>query len=501
MRLHQEIVAEPNPEKYHAFAELAYIRGKRAEARGDETTALSVYGAAVAHAYQFLFDARMTPTLNPYDPQFREVCDLYNTSLEGALRILRTQGKLQPGATVNYQYGKQNVALRIEPQGRWHAEDFGRIEFVSDFQIEGLNNQYHNFGLGVPLIAVRRQHDAEDPAEAYYAPNMTFPVTAFLRVAHGGTGAASTESCVLELHDPRTSDTIHVANRSIPLETDLSTPLAYFLDSPGFRDTEVATWGVLLPDSTKQVQGIYMLEPYDPRKIPVLMVHGLWSSPTTWTQMFNDLQGLPEIRRNYQFWTYLYPTGQPFWFSAVQLRDELETLHRRLDPGYDNPFMNQMVLVGHSMGGLVSRLQTIDSKDDYWRIISDKPFEDLNATPEVHAKLAKALFFSPNPSVRRVVTIGTPHRGSEFANDYTRWIGRKLITLPKMIMATTNSVVRDNPGFFKDTDLITTTTSVDLNLDGEIDPVRHHRPRRARPGFARLGRDAPFFQSALGSFP
>ena len=66
-----------------------------------------------------------------------------------------------------------------------------------------------------------------------------------------------------------------------------------------------------------------MLEPYQPGKIPVLMVHGLWSSPITWMEMFNDLRGDPDLRRDYQFWFYLYPTGQPFWRSATQLRERI----------------------------------------------------------------------------------------------------------------------------------------------------------------------------------
>ena len=69
--------------------------------------------------------------------------------------------------------------------------------------------------------------------------------------------------------------------------------------------------------------GLYMVQPYEPGKIPVLMVHGLWSSPMTWMEMFNDLRSQPEIRDHYQFWFYLYPTGQPFWLSAAQLRRDL----------------------------------------------------------------------------------------------------------------------------------------------------------------------------------
>ena len=99
---------------------------------------------------------------------------------------------------------------------------------------------------------------------------------------------------------------------------ELGPPLAFFLNDPLLKTEALATFALLNADFGEQFRGVYMLEPYDPEKIPVLMVHGLWSSPVTWMEMFNDLRSKPEIRNNYQFWFYLYPTGQPFWISAAQ---------------------------------------------------------------------------------------------------------------------------------------------------------------------------------------
>ena len=66
--------------------------------------------------------------------------------------------------------------------------------------------------------------------------------------------------------------------------------------------------------------------------MPVVMVHGLWSSPITWMEMYNDLRSDPQVRENYQFWFYLYPTGQPFWTSATQMREDLAMMRREVDP-------------------------------------------------------------------------------------------------------------------------------------------------------------------------
>jgi len=476
-RLHEQMQAEPSADKTYSYAELSFVEGKKLEAAGNEKDALDLYGAAVAHAYLYLFDPALDLFRNPYDPQFRRACDLYNSSLESAMRLANKQKPLRPGEMQVIQTGKRQLHIRIAARGQWRDEDFDRLEFANEFEIAtGLTNHHHTYGLGVPLIAVRRKPERPTPQERYYPPGLSFATTAFLRVMPDTPedAAAGIHRCLLELHDPQWSHDITVSNRLVPLETDLSTPLAFFLDDPAFRERSDATLGLryIAEAQEKGLKGLYMLEPYDPKRIPVIMVHGLWSSPTTWMEMFNDLRFFPEIRSRFQFWFFQYPSGQPFWLSASQLRDTLAEVRETLDPERRNPNLDQLVLVGHSMGGLVSRMQTIESGNNFWNIVSDKPFEDLKVDEEQRRGLAKVVFFQPNPSITRVITMGTPHRGSDFANDYTRLIGKKFIKLPEMMLEMNSKLIRDNPGYFRSTELMTTTTSIDsLSPSCPIFPV------------------------------
>jgi pimeloyl-ACP methyl ester carboxylesterase len=277
---------------------------------------------------------------------------------------------------------------------------------------------------------------------------------------------------VLELYDPLDRQTIDVAGRSVPLEADLSTPLAYFLDQPQFKDNQLSTLGLLRPDEAGKLQGLYMLEPYDPNKMPVVMVHGLWSSPVTWMEMYNDLRSDPLVRQHYQFWFYLYPSGQPFWFSGTQMREDLAMMRRELDPDRLHPALDQTVLVGHSMGGLVSRLQSVASDENFWQTTSDHPFAELQAEPDVKRSLANAYYFNPSPSVRRVVTLGTPYRGSQFANSTTRWLGNKLIALPTKMLMGRQHLLAENPGFFRRGSPLEIATSIDsLAPESPVLPV------------------------------
>ncbi|MEX2317590.1 MAG: alpha/beta fold hydrolase [Pirellulales bacterium] len=472
---------EPNREHEYAMAELAYITATQSE-KLHRDRAVEFYGTALIHAYRYLFDFENELPLNAYDPQFRGASDLYNESLEGVLRLVRREGELRPGMSRTIKTANHTCSFDIVMHSSgWHAEDVDRFEFVSDYKVKGLTNHYQSYGLGVPLIAVRRSHSAPDAAERFYPPSVCFPVTAFLRVDSPGSATARATSTdragkavrrplstdptapyfVLELYDSLDRQSIEVAGRTVPLEADLSTPLAYFLNQPQFQDAQLSTTGLLHPGDAKTLQGLYMLEPFDAEKMPVVMVHGLWSSPITWMEMYNDLRSDPLVRENYQFWFYLYPTGQPFWFSATQMREDLALMRRELDPAREQPALDQMVLVGHSMGGLVSKLQSVDSADAFWHTMSDHEFAELKADDEIVRSMAGTFFFSPSPSVRRVVTLGTPHRGSPFSNGITQWLSHKLISLPSKMMRGRDELVARNKGFFRRDAPLEIKTSID----------------------------------------
>lgn len=484
--IRETVANTPDGELIYALSELSYVEGKKAERRGDVYAALNQYGVALTNAYDYLFSEDLKITRNPYDPQFRDACDLYNESLEDTLRLLCSENKIEPGQTYTISTPNREFLVRTEMRGQWKPDEFDHYEFVSDYEIETLRNRHTTYGLGVPLIAVRRPSGDSENREGYYPEGLSYSVTAMMRcVKPNGARAGEAGTCILEFFDPLTANQIELANQWVPLETDLTTPLAFFLDSPEFRKRNLATEGLINPNDYQAKRGLYMLEPYDPDRIPVLMVHGLWSSPMTWMDMFNDLRSFPEVRERYQFWFYLYPTGQPFWTSATHLRADLREMREVFDPSHRDKNMDQMVLVGHSMGGLVSRMQTIDSGDEFWKIVSDHPAQSpqeavaqiRGSNEDVH-KLVSTLYFKPSESVRRVITIGTPHRGSEFANDVTRWLARKIIKLPQMAVTTGHRLAEENPQLFKHTQLLTVANAIDsLAPESPIFPVMMHAKR------------------------
>ena len=253
--------------------------------------------------------------------------------------------------------------------------------------------------------------------------------------------------------------------RTVPLETDLTTPLAYFLAD---ANLETAAYvGFLRGDSLQGRYGIHMLEPYQPGKIPVVLVHGLLSSPLTWMPVFNDLRADPALRDRFQFWFYFYPTGDPYLATAADLRRDLEKLRADLDPDHRDAALDRMVLVGHSMGGLISKLLTVDSGDDFWRVVSGRPFGDLTLRPETRDELHRIFFFNREPFVKRVIFLGTPHHGSSLSPSPLGRLGDELVRLPKGLMDAAKDAAAENPGQPVLRNFHSLPTSVDLLAPGE----------------------------------
>src|SRR5262249_23537168 len=108
------------------------------------------------------------------------------------------------------------------------------------------------------------------------------------------------------------------------------------------------------------------LSPYKPGRMPVVLVHGTGSSAGRWADMVNEIDNDPRISEHFQFWLFSYNTGNPILYSAMLLRESLSTALERLDPEHKDPALRNMVVIGHSQGGLLTKLTAIESDNRFW---------------------------------------------------------------------------------------------------------------------------------------
>jgi pimeloyl-ACP methyl ester carboxylesterase len=209
--------------------------------------------------------------------------------------------------------------------------------------------------------------------------------------------------------------------------------------------------------------GLYLSQPYQPGRIPVVFVHGTFSNPAWWLEMFNTLRADPILRQKCQFWFFLYNSSAPILASAADLRDALRDKITQLDPAGKDPALREMVVVGHSQGGLLTKLTAVDTGDSLVRALTGKDLDALGLPEERKAEARRLLMVEPVPAVKRVVFIATPHRGSILSTQWVRTLIKKLVTLPARIVKTTFTL---HDYFTDDVKRLIGSSKVPTSIDG-----------------------------------
>ncbi|WP_395742486.1 esterase/lipase family protein [Prosthecobacter sp.] len=269
-------------------------------------------------------------------------------------------------------------------------------------------------GVGVPVVGHIYRNDTTRREQPFLPPNGgNLTLTAVMELAEDDGDPATPRSCRLRLHDALNVDTVKVRQDERLLAANFTAAKDRALSK---KSLGLFSWvGLFYPERTLGDCRLCCMDAYDPRRIPVVFVHGLMSDPHIWLNAVNAISSDPELRARYQPWYFLYPTGMGVPQTSARLRASLQQARDYFDPDHNDPGMSRMVLVGHSMGGLLSRMQAIDPGDRLWNAIFTKPQEQLNVSPALQERLASTLKFKPRPEVKRLVFITTPQRGSDLA--------------------------------------------------------------------------------------
>ena len=231
---------------------------------------------------------------------------------------------------------------------------------------------------------------------------------------------------VIAFEDPLVTERVTLAAEQFPLAADFTAPIAVLLAHENPRKLEIES--LLQPEKYAGIAHITRVQPYDPNKTVVLIIHGLKDSAATWVPMFNHLIADEQIRHHCQLWSYSYPTGYPYPYSAAILRRDLDAIESRLS------LRKKMVVIGHSMGGCISRLLITDTGDKLWRDIFQKPPSETALPPESKALLTQTLVFHHRPEIGRVIFIAAPLRGSDLARNWVGRTGSMLVKNPRALL-------------------------------------------------------------------
>jgi pimeloyl-ACP methyl ester carboxylesterase len=362
---------------------LSGVESATSELRKDpnDRVALRDYDFALSRVFSVIHDAHLDPWTRP----------LHVPAPNGGQYLLTNRA----------------IANRL-----WRPQDYELIP-ADELDVRGkfVVPRVTREGAGAALVAVRSEQAPQVPMR-FAPPRVYTAVTAVARF----TG----RKCEIEFIDPLATETVNVSGRSLPSQADLTAPIALGLSRE--HPEKVGFAAMLNPEKFAHTVRLIQVQPYDPNKIPVVFVHGLQGTPVAWVPMVNALWADPVLRRNYQVCVFSYPSGYPVQYSALLLRRELEAFDRTF------PHHRSIILVGHSMGGIISRLMITDSGGDrLWRYFFGKPPAETKLSPESKALVEEGLIFKPRRNVARVIFISTPHRGSIIAQNSIGRIGSSLI--------------------------------------------------------------------------
>lgn len=358
----------------------------------------------------------------------------YNADLLLLLRRLRhdaeqSQRRIRPSHfDIRHQLGDESLRL---------MSLYDDMVPAADVPLESLQERYTDYGLGVPLVGVipaSKIGNSRDKVFNIATRGTVTPITCLL--------AFSQQDKPQLVLLPRVNvENYQVGKLKYRLAADWSAPLEVYWNLTHVQDDRIL--GLLRPQELRETIGLSSIEPYDPNKIPVILTHGLASSANTFDNLVNRLTSSPEIRKNYQFWYFNYPSGIAWTISARMYRESIRNLRNRVDPQHKNPNWDNMVVVGHSMGGLITHYNQCTEP---WNILLGADIPEEQIKPYLKSEYVEKPFGNPALEQLRqdyffhpvqaglVVYMATPHRGAPVAKYRLVTMLTKLVTLPQTLI-------------------------------------------------------------------
>jgi pimeloyl-ACP methyl ester carboxylesterase len=404
--LHSGLAPKGDEDRMFALAELSFLHAQNS---GDR----SYYLAAAVYAYAFLLPGERGTAPRGIDPRLRWAVDLYNQALTQAAKSDEGAYAIPMGGTFKLPFGE--IAVEFDERDLiWSG--FRMKDFIpaADLEVRGLRNRYRTPGIGAALAASIEPLDGTAGKQSLrIPPRLRIPVTAFLRLEDPRAALASGRlKGKLEFYTQDAARSLKIGSVEFPIEYETTSALALTLEGAPVWDFEIAGFrsGDFTVGGANLREGLFMMHPHKTGRTPVVLVHGTASSPARWAELVNELENDPRFWENYEIWLFMYNTGNPVAYSAMLLRDALTKVVKELDPDDKDTGFKRMVVMGHSQGGLLTKMTVIDSGTQLWPF--SVPLEELGVDAETGDLLKNALLIKPLPFVRRVVFIATPHRGS-----------------------------------------------------------------------------------------
>lgn len=399
---------------------------------------LAAYLEVARYAYGYLFYTERPAIERVFEDRQIQVKDYYNFAVQQVTGDLFEHYRSQ---AVQSEDGRFEVRVN-----HWRIQGYldqlrlakGRqlpdqILAAAALNFSGVRNEFRREGLGADFVANTALPWLQDGgAQLMKQPWLETPfspLSVLIRFDEPDLAALmQTRRALIKGYDPHRQSKVEIQDKAVPLSANYTAPYALWLANSGFASQSVLSMFGL--DQSLNRPHIYLMQPYDPERRIIIMLHGLASSPEAWVNTANELMGDSRLRKKYQIWQVYYPTSVPLIINRYAIYQAIEQTLEHFDPQGQHPASQQQVLIGHSMGGVLSRLLVSHSDEQVWQEFIHKYNLDEKRSLKAEKKVKPYLVFDPLPQVTRAVFISAPHRGTPMAQGTAaRWLGA-LVRMP-----------------------------------------------------------------------
>lgn len=433
------------------------------QARALDDATLQAWLEAARYAYAYLFYTQRPASARAFEDRQTQVRDYYNYAVQQVVGelFLRWRAGSESGElhdddmlrTAGWQVHADMGSFRL-PGGVARPD---AMLPASTLRFDGLRSTYRRDGFGAELVAEIAPAEVGDPTAAIaaktapdpHAPAFSempyAPTTVLLRFDGDSLAQVlDTRSVVVAPYDPYRDGEVEVHGQRLPLAANFTAAYGLWLARAGFARQSLRS--MLGREDGIDQPHLYLMQPYDPDRRIILMLHGLASSPEAWVNVANELLGDEQLRRHYQIWQVYYPTNMPIAWNRAQIQTLLQQTLRHFDPHGQAPASQHMVLIGHSMGGVIGRLLISDAGDTLWNDLIGARGDRRQLDPQALAQLQPLLRFAPLPEVDRAIFIAAPQRGTTFAEGRLGRLAGRLVRLPVTLLDRLNTLLQGIDG-------------------------------------------------------
>lgn len=406
---------------------------------------MSMLDKSIRYSYAYLFKTRRAPQQRIFDNRQVQVRDFYNQAIAKFLSNYRNVNRNAQQATKD-----PNDAFSVG-QSSYHLDftDFPELQnqkiedYMSSYNLNfsGLRSINRRDGFGSEFVSILPSNPNPeqnkyilDPLHYNFKngsnPNIHHPrylattITIEPQANTSITDLLSSAPLMVKIHDPYQFDSITVDQKKFPLAANFSAPYGLWLAQNNLG--KAAYLSLIDRDQKLTMPHLYMLEPYNPNKKIIVLVHGLASSPEAWIRLTNDIMGDNVLREHYQVWQIFYSTNMPIMESRFQIYALIQQAFAQVDP--KAPAYSDAVLIGHSMGGIIARLLVSDAdiRKPAFKLVKSHKLQQHKNDPIV----AERLEFHPIPNFDRAIFLSSPNKGTPFADLWFTKMARRIIKLP-----------------------------------------------------------------------